>query len=56
MTIPAGQDSSNENELVMYNFSWDPKSNGNRIRVVKQKFVAQNVLPAWYTSKVFSSD
>ena len=42
------------NELVMYNFSWDPKNNDNRIRVVKQKFAAQNVLPSWYTSKVFS--
>lgn len=51
-TAPTGSDS--DNELIMYNFSWDPKSNNNRIRVVKQKFVAQNFLPSWYTSKVFS--
>jgi len=48
-------ETASENELVMYNFSWDPRNGGgDRIRVVKQRFIAQSVLPSWYTSKVFS--
>ena len=40
------------NELIMFNFSWDPRGNEG-VRVVKQKFLSQNVLPSWYTSQVF---